>query len=317
MEWSLAVYYPEAEAQMNPAQLESTRWKDDDTREQVIAKRDIIKERCQEDARQFFRSGFRQITPPSMERGAYYHLFAVPEFMKDAEPMLTHAEAYSFPIVEAPPRPLPPMGIDRRIQELVEFEGMQGVSSLMAGLAAPPAAPDLSTMEAAIQKLVNEGGNIGRSCALHHAAGCGTLAQVDVLLKIAGPASSKEALNALNEEGRTPLMIAVRSTTSGCMMPNPYSRTTQSPVGICADLITRGADKGMTDLSGLTALGHMRKYAVELAQFGGGYSQTMKKLEPLTKVLMPLTGPTMADNAALSLVEETPLAYGDDDGGDY
>lgn len=312
MEWSLAVYYPEAEAQMKPALNASTRWNDDDTREQVLAKQAIIKENCQEDARQFFRAGFRQITPPSMERGAYYHLFAVPEFVKSTEPMLTHEEAYSFPIVEAPPRPLPPMGVDRRIQELLQFEGMRGVSSLMAGLAAPPA-PDSSTLEASIQKLVNEGGDIGRSYALHHAAGSGTLAQIDVLLKISGPANSKAALNTLNEEGHTPLMIAARSTTSNSMMPNPYSRTTPSPVGICADLIARGADKGVTDLSGLTALGHMRKYAVELAQFGGGYNQAMQKLEPLTKVLMPLTGPTMADNAALSLVEETPPAHDDDD----
>jgi hypothetical protein len=87
-------------------------------------------------------------------------------------------------------------------------------------------------------------------------------------------------------------------------------------------MIEHGADKSITDLSGLTALGHMRKYAMESMDFVGGYQNAMDMVEPLSRLLMPTTGPTLADNATVQAVEAAAFRQDDefdDDGndGDY
>jgi hypothetical protein len=48
----------------------------------------------------------------------------------------------------------------------------------------------------------------------------------------------------------------------------------------------------------------MRKYAMESMSFVGGYHTAMDMVEPLSRLLMPTTGPTLADNATLQAVAE-------------
>lgn len=96
-------------------------------------------------------------------------------------------------------------------------------------------------------------------------------------------------------------MEAAKAATMNYLCANPFARAGPSPVGICDKLISQGADKAETDVSGLTALGHMRKQAVSSMRFSGGYKPTMEKMATLTRLLMPVTGPSPADNAMLSV----------------
>lgn len=164
-----------------------------------------------------------------------------------------------------------------------------------------------------------KGGAIERSNAIHSCARSEeNLAHLDILLKVSG-AKARQTINAKNDEGQTPLMLAAQSAASCYLLLNPYSQKTPSPVGICDKVIARGADKGLTDdVTGLTALGYARKRAVEGMRYSGGYRATMTKLEPLTRLLMPVTGPSPADNTMLCVAQETPGGFEDDeDDSDY
>ena len=67
---------------------------------------------------------------------------------------------------------------------------------------------------------------------------------MDILLKVAG-ANARQAMNAKNEDGDTPLMVAARSAVSGVLMHNPFGPP-MKPLGICKEMIERGADKSIT-----------------------------------------------------------------------
>jgi hypothetical protein len=318
--WTLAAYVPDSAAQMTDEERKKYRKytpQEEETRAMQEESQRCIRRCCQKDARQFFRAGFRQATPPSPRRGDYYHLFAVPEFAGEGNVMMANQEAISMSMVDPPKRPPPPVGLDSEIHSLMEFEMSMGISTLMVGGVPPP--PDLSTFEKRLRELVAKGGAIERANAIHSCARFGdNLAHLDILLKVSG-AKSRQAINAKNDEGLTPLMLAAQSATSCYLLPNPYSQKTPSPVGICDKLIARGADKGLTDdVTGLTALGHARKKAVEGMRYSGGYRATMNKLEPLTRLLMPVTGPSPADNTMLNVAQESPGGFEDvEDDGDY
>jgi hypothetical protein len=207
---------------------------------------------------------------------------------------------------------LRPVGPDLLIKQLVEMEMMSGVSSQMIGLAPPPR--DFGGLEAELLRLVSEGGAIERSNAAHVCAACGKMEEMNVLLRVAGTGNANRVLNAKNEKGMTPLMVAASSATTNFLFHVNLSmgRPTPRPEGICDQLVSRGADKSLVDDVGLTALGHMREKAMDYMQFAGGFQATMTKLEVLTRILMPLTGPTLADANVLQAGE-----YGDDVSGDY
>jgi hypothetical protein len=315
-EWTLAVYEPDSASQMTPKEVHTmhSRLQNKETYQEQKEWKKKIARLCRQDARQFIRAGFRQVMPPSLARGDYYHFFAIPSFLQGD--MMTNADAQAVSIVEAPERTLPPVGLDLQLRDLINSEMMAGVSSLMFGGTPPPR--DYKSLETAVQRLVTEGATIERSFALHVCARAGKLAEMDVLLKVAG-ANARQAMNAKNEDGDTPLMVAARSAVSGVLMHNPFGPPVK-PLGICKEMMERGADKSITDVSGLTALGHMRKYAMESMSFVGGYHTAMDMVEPLSRLLMPTTGPTLADNATLQAVAEAAAfrrdEFDDDDDND-
>ncbi len=114
---------------------------------------------------------------------------------------------------------------------------------------------------------------------------------MDILLKVAG-ANARQAMNAKNEDGDTPLMmVAARSAVSGVLMHKPFGPP-MKPLGIRKEIMERGADKSITDETGLTALGFLRKYAMKRMKFVGGYQTAMDMVEPISRLLIQTKGPT-------------------------
>lgn len=317
--WDIAVYQPDSRAQMTEAEARRINQNDEssenETRQIQQEKLDLIKRCCKKDARQFLRAGFKQVTPPSLNRGDYYHLFATPDFVSDNRNLLSHQEAVSVLIVDAPDRPLPPTGKDLEIRETVQREMMMGVSSRMAGHSPPPR--NLAGFESHIQNMVREGGSIENSFVIHECVDHGKLDVMNVLLRVAGGMAFR-AINAKDEDGLTPLMKAATAAAMNYLNPNPYAQNAPSPVGMCDKIIAKGADKSVTDSTGLTALGHMRKQMVSSMSYLPGRNRmaSQHRLEPLANLLMPPSGPTPADNAALTETQAKSFSYDDDDG-DY
>ena len=114
-----------------------SRSHEQETYQEQKAWRDKIARLCRQDARQFIRAGFRQVMPPSLARGDYYHFFAVPSFLQGD--IMTNADAHAVTIVDAPERTLPPVGLDLQIRDLLNREMMAGVSSRHGWRNASPA----------------------------------------------------------------------------------------------------------------------------------------------------------------------------------
>jgi hypothetical protein len=184
-------------------------------------------------------------------------------------------------LVDAPERPFPPTGVDYLIQQ----ELMSGVSSMRI------------EKKIELTRLIALGGSVERSFALHFCARFEKLAEIKVILRLAG-SQATQALNARNEDGETPLMIAAKTAASNILFAPPRSSPKET---FCQELISLGADKDITDLSGLTALGLVRTHALQAVFCVGGYNGALKKLWGLSQTLMPSTGPTLADATVVTI----------------
>lgn len=183
---SLAVYVPDSAEHMTKAEKKS-RGKhvlpEKETHEMQRKNIAMVKRCCKLDARQFLRAGFRQVTPPSLHHNDYYHLFAVPSFVSKGKSIASHDEAVALAIVDAPEMPLPPTGTDFEILQCTQMQMMSGISSMMVGQASQS---DLHCFDHEIRQLVAKGGAIERSNAIHECAKHGKVAEMKILLRIAG-----------------------------------------------------------------------------------------------------------------------------------
>jgi hypothetical protein len=166
---------------------------------------------------------------------------------------MTNADAHAVPIVNAPERPLLPVGLDLQLRDLINREIIvAAVSSRVLG--GTPLPPDYHRLETEVQRLMSKDATIERPFELNACAGSEKLKEMDILLKVAG-AKARQAMNADNEDDDdTPLMVAARWAVNGVLMRNPFGPP-MKPLGICKEIMERGADKSITDESGLTALG--------------------------------------------------------------
>ncbi len=169
-------------------------------------------------------------------------------------------------------------------------------------------------MLAKVTAFVNQAGTniITSSYVLHFCAFHLDPFYLHLVFNLIPNATAQElALNSFDQHGKTPLMVAACSDN--------FNRSTiGNRLKMCQLLIQLGADKNIVDASGLTALGWYRKtcranrdcYAV----IGGGLGRTADDdLQDMDCLLLPLKGPTVADDALLEDSDDELVDVSDDD----
>ena len=253
------------------------------------------------DANQFLRNGFYQDLHLAQCGGFFgtskrILVSATSEWRK---PLKTHAEAAAVEFYEPEPDPRPPMGVDGEILELTK----KACSSWTGGCSTDE---KLEEYRLEVTRLIDRGGSLTRSCALH-AASCSDDPRAVSLIISLDPST----VNTSDDCGRTPLMgtaevIAGKCTNAGFKANH----------AVLDKLLAAGADKNATDPSGRTALGYFlsqhRYYSTMMQAMSGqpGYHANENEIPGILAIkrkLMPDGGATAADEG--DIAEEGFINY--------
>eukprot|EP00931_Biecheleriopsis_adriatica_P018063 TRINITY_DN12742_c0_g1_i1.p1 TRINITY_DN12742_c0_g1~~TRINITY_DN12742_c0_g1_i1.p1 ORF type:complete len:747 (+),score=132.27 TRINITY_DN12742_c0_g1_i1:132-2372(+) len=282
--WPLAVYIPEAEAQMSHEERRRRH-------QAVIAARRSGEETAsvcqtgddhlvQRDAHQFIRAGSRQAIELVQKSGCY-HFFALLFFL--ASPMASHEQAVNTRIVE------------KRQAEATKPDGINSslTKFLMKALAESCSNDEQQLkIQRKIAGFIDKGATIEGANALHCCAANNSISLLEFLLQLTRCPS--EAVNGMDFQGVTPLMLAAERAGTDL---------SEKGFACCRKLIELGAKKGITDMEGRTALGRMRLAQRNMADFqrvfGRGSHGAPQKIavESLELLLMPPGGGSSSDNA--------------------
>lgn len=309
--WTAAAYIADSRAGMTQQeQMEDERTPrrgpfEEPSAEEMTARKVTFARGAAADARQFLRVGFEgAFTPGSKTCEIYIATRAMA-----AGPLRTHAEALAVNLEPPPPATVAhgpsPSGVDSELLECV-------VSRLsLAGASSLESSEQQRAFLREVDQVIARGGHPSRAHALHAAASGGVPAAVFQQLVARGA-----DVNGRNHQGLTPLMYAAATA------PGRVSRFSPVPSpAVVSALVALGADLGLTDDSGVTALGHFYSASQNmsdftatfgLAGFGGAGAGPDPALE---RLLMPRGGPTAADSEKLN-----GGTYSDDDDeedGDY
>ena len=167
-----------------------------------------------------------------------------------------------------------------------------------------------------LDKQVQEGADLNRSCVLHCCA-------ANRWRELFQPLVARGAdVNHRDPGGMTPLMVAASAAignTTGPTGPKPNP----DPQPFTA-LLALGADKEATNKKGLTALGCFYAGVREWNDFSTTFGLPAKHFdETIKRLLMPINGPTPADLEALEAFAERDeedeefVMEDDDEGGDW
>ena len=167
-------------------------------------------------------------------------------------------------------------GADRELLELLG-RVFSGVESL--------------DVAAEVSRLLEAGATVDGACALHACAANHDARYVELLLGLTP--SRAAAINARDMHGLTPLMVGAATAVG-----KTSNRVTAAPTAVCAKLLACGADRSLTDASGLTALGHCRKGLRGVCDFHAsfGIRAHTPDCSALEALLMPPQGPTAEDD---------------------
>jgi len=138
---------------------------------------------------------------------------------------------------------------------------------------------------------------------------------VQLLLDFVPDTKKKHAVNSLDEHGRTALMVAATSSQH-------YAENIGMREYTCQFLIDVGADRGISGVEGLSALGRFRETFRDRRDFymsNGIHGCSLWQAElavvaSMERTLLPVGGPTQADEfLRLSMEEEEDSSDGEDD----
>ena len=275
------------------------------------------------DANQFLRNGFIQDATVA-KKGGNAPRFLVAAYEHWKQPLKSHAEAEAVQFYVAPPERRPPTGKDAEILEVTKRicseNMMQGVSSAMIGLPRPAVndpADRASAFRTEATRLIQQGGSLARSNALHAACANRDVAIARCILQL-----DPSCLEARDIENMTPLIVAAAAAAGSA---NINGIPSQPVIDV---LLAAGAQKGAVDSAGLTAYGTLESMHDKFGQamqammgrpVGGG-SRTTPGLAALEAKLMPPGGPTAADRTGGEGADAGYVDYGAEDAeydGDY
>lgn len=273
---------------------------------------EVRREGAKADSRQFLRAGFRQTTDLKTRRSCY-DFFAVPSFLLD--PIMSHGSALAVEIDDGrnTTEDRNPTGLDKELFEAtsMELESSPGmnIAAMMIGMGGGVGAQGPSAQfQSRVDQLVANGASIERSHVLHLCAANDKEELLDFFLNklaLMPDANVTQAVNAIEENGWTPLMLAASTILAHRSNANTEVRPTL--LHCCQKLIASGADKNIRTFGGMTAVGKMWESAQSIsdmrASFGMRQDAKTKKVERdeiylLEILLMPAGGPTEADLAA-------------------
>ena len=238
---------------------------------------------ARKDANVFLRNGFFQ--DPAIARQGEDRIL-VASYGNWEQPLLSNAQAEAIQFYLPPPKPPAPMGKDAEIlKAVISFSGSHCYSE------APVPLAEVTTLRNEITRLVNSGGSIARSHAIHAACANNSKPALDCLLTM-----DPSIVNSLDQANCTPLMVAAQSA-AGRSTINGIPET-----NVIDTLLAVGANKQATDSFGLTAYGHFKRSTKGFAEMLNammGKSCATSQVHPMHAVverkLLPPLGPTAAD----------------------
>ena len=277
--WTVAAYIADSQEWMTPEERDEER---ETSRAAAFGERTesaserarrvmAVSGRMAKDSRQFVRAGFKEI---NYKDGGW--LYMTRGMM--STPPLTHEAALAVPLRVAAKStgavadgevPMP-SGKDAELLELL-MTNRDGASPAVL---------------ARVDALISKGARPTEAQALHCAA-------ANSIHELFQPLIERGAdVNGRGANGTTPLMIAAEAALGKTSMYNP----TPSPQAV-AMLIALGADKNLTERSGLTALGCFYRSVRSMNDFKAALTGGPKtKVDPALKaMLMPHNGPSAAD----------------------
>lgn len=277
------------------------------------------------DANQFIRNGFYQEAAVAGLGGNSPRILVACSTSMN-RPLKSHTEAASVQFHVAPPDTRPPVGKDAEILELTKKccqDCSDDVGSLpgrpvMNGAINPGRA---SSYQAKVSRLIQEGGSLKRSNALHAAAALNDSSIVRTILQM-----DPTTLESWDVNNVTPLIMAA-SAAAG--RRNKCGFAADQPV--IDALLAAGANRGATDSKGLTAYGTFlsshKDYTQMMQALTGNpvqssNSSSIPGYAGLEARLMPPGGPTRADKTGGDSAEPGFINYKEEDSdyescGDY
>jgi len=266
------------------------------------------------DANQFIRNGFYQDVAVASMGGYASKKILVAARDHWESPLSSHVTASSVEFYVGPPDVRPPTGKDDAILQLTEKKCNDYTYS--SGNVIDRARSDEYIEECS--RLVQEGGSLSRSHALHAACALNDPTIVQCIIDM-----DPSTIESRDVNNTTPLMMAAvaaagRSTNQGYSSAQP----------VIDILLAANADKSAVTTNGQTACGMFKSqregYSQMMQAMMGRPVQSNSRLVPglaqLEAKLMPPGGPTAADQSGGDSAEPGLINYGDedmDDDGDY
>ena len=285
------------------------RFSEETDEEKEKAEKSKWKERlhllARKDANPFLRNGFFQDETYASAGGAQANIL-VASNQHWEKPLKSHTAVEEIQFCEPPQEVVSPEGIDADLFKFVKKE-----CSNDAGHADQNQVRNKNKVrENLIRQFLSQGGSVVRSHALHAAVGNNCFEMVKLLLRI-----ELDAINAFDEFGATPLMVAAISAAG--RSSNDGIQDTR----IIDLLLEAGATRELCDRSGMTAYGKYvdarKQYTLAIQTMMGmsvpsSSAPKHPSEERLMRILVPVNGPTEAD---LHGGENNPglVEYSDDD----
>mmetsp|Transcript_28636 Transcript_28636/g.69377 ORF Transcript_28636/g.69377 Transcript_28636/m.69377 type:complete len:206 (-) Transcript_28636:1305-1922(-) len=160
-----------------------------------------------------------------------------------------------------------------------------------------------SSYQSEVNRLINQGGSLARSSALHIACANQNTAMVEYILR-----KDPSTLESRDETTSTPLMIAAASAAAQGKMMGIIDSSNQPVIDL---LLASGARKDAVNSKGMTAYGNLlhmhHQFNAMMMQSimggpgvrGEGAASITPGLSELLSKLMPPGGPTAADRSAV------------------
>ncbi|CAB9512916.1 expressed unknown protein [Seminavis robusta] len=220
------------------------------------------------DANQFLRVGFFQDRALAKSGHGNFLVATHAHWCRD---MLSHEQAKAIAFFKPAKQNPKPTGKDSELQKAVIDGG--------------------ADMEKTVKSIVEQGGSIARSFALHAATATDSKKGVLLLLRLDRDA----CLNSIDSNGQTPLMIA-----AGMMAGKSKKDESAEVLDI---LLAAGADRSIQNSGGMTAYGVFqavsKEYQLMMETMTGRKApvplQKRQYQEEVTEKLLPPEGPSAAD----------------------
>jgi len=232
------------------------------------------------DANQFLRNGFFQ--DDVLAKQGYPQLL-VATYGHWTTPLRSQNEADEILFYYPPTKPSPPSGIDAKILKLTMSTCASEVTS----------SSEVSEYETKLFHLINSGGSLDKSHAIHAAIYNNNIAIMKCIIDI--DSSTLESRDAGNY---TPLMAAAINAARNIKAPRDCLRTDQPIIDM---LLAAGVKKDALSSVGKTAYGTLKAAVLERkdglhAMMGlEAWNGYVVGLDALEEKLMPPNGPSTAD----------------------